>query len=168
MPEAVFIRPDRCIGCGTCEVACSYEKEGNPRVRVIKSDVYGSPVLCRHCDMAPCVSVCYTGALKTNDGFVLIDENLCTRCGLCSIACPFGAISTSLNENLPEKCDACYTRQKSGREPACVLACPAGALVTGRVNRLSGQKRFIYARMLQRNPKWQKNRDIHMSMKNFV
>ncbi len=168
MPEPILIRPDRCIGCSTCEVACSFEKGGSPRVKVIKGEVNGYPVFCRHCETALCVSVCYVGALKVENGFVLINEDLCTRCGLCSIACPFGAISISLETNFPEKCDACYNRQKSGKQPVCVLACPSGALVVERVSKLSSRKRFIYARMLQRNAKWRKNQDTHTLIENSV
>ena len=51
------------------------------------------PKSCLHCDDAPCVTVCPTGASykRSADGIVLVDEDKCIGCGLCAWACPYGA-----------------------------------------------------------------------------
>ncbi|MBT7756896.1 MAG: 4Fe-4S dicluster domain-containing protein, partial [Rhodospirillaceae bacterium] len=51
------------------------------------------PRSCLHCEDAPCVTVCPTGASykRTEDGIVLVEEDKCIGCKLCSWACPYGA-----------------------------------------------------------------------------
>jgi Fe-S-cluster-containing dehydrogenase component len=41
------------------------------------------PKSCLHCDDAPCVTVCPTGAShkRAEDGIVLVDEDMCIGCG---------------------------------------------------------------------------------------
>ena len=51
------------------------------------------PKSCLHCEDAPCVTVCPTGASykRAEDGIVLVDEDKCIGCGLCAWSCPYGA-----------------------------------------------------------------------------
>ena len=44
------------------------------------------PKSCLHCDDAPCVTVCPTGASykRSEDGIVLVNEDACIGCGLCA------------------------------------------------------------------------------------
>ena len=51
------------------------------------------PKSCLHCENAPCVTVCPTGASykRVEDGIVLVNESDCIGCGLCAWACPYGA-----------------------------------------------------------------------------
>jgi len=151
MPDSfsLFIDIDRCWGCRTCEVACSIEKKMGPGrscVRVEKVDsgknspVPGSlqgkafvPVLCQQCSDPACVSACPVGALRRGDsGLVEFDEALCIACGVCESACPYGAISLSGETGMPEKCDQCISRLRSGLLPACVQHCPGHAITVGR------------------------------------
>jgi len=87
------------------------------------------PLQCRHCEDAPCVAVCPTGALHREDeeGPVLIDSELCVGCKMCVVVCPFGVITMSRDKAII-KCDLCIDRLEQGQEPACVAACPTGAL----------------------------------------
>ncbi len=80
--------------------------------------------VCRHCDPAPCVSVCEFDALKVVNGVVQLDSDKCTTCKACMSVCPFGAIKDSGSGELI-KCDLC------GGDPACVKACPTQALIYG-------------------------------------
>ena len=108
------------------------------------------PVLCNHCDNAPCVRVCPTGAtFKREDGIVMMDYHRCIGCRYCMAACPFGARSFNFRDPHPyvkepnseyplrqrgvvEKCNFCAERLAVGKQPACVEA--NDALVFGDLN----------------------------------
>jgi Fe-S-cluster-containing dehydrogenase component len=47
---------------------------------------------------------------------------------MCVQACPFGVITISPDGKGVLKCDLCVTRLAEGKDPACVTACPTGAL----------------------------------------
>lgn len=93
------------------------------------------PKSCLHCDDAPCVTVCPTGASfkRAEDGIVLVDEDKCIGCGLCAWACPYGAREMDADEGVMKKCTLCIDRiyneniPVAEREPACVASCPASA-----------------------------------------
>jgi Fe-S-cluster-containing dehydrogenase component len=93
------------------------------------------PKSCLHCEDAPCVTVCPTGASykRVEDGIVLVNETDCIGCGLCAWACPYGAREMDVAEGVMKKCTLCVDRiyndnlPEDDREPACVRTCPAGA-----------------------------------------
>lgn len=93
------------------------------------------PRSCLHCADAACVTVCPTGASykRAEDGIVLVDEDKCIGCKLCSWACPYGAREYSPVEGVMKKCTLCVDRidnqllDESERVPACVQACPTRA-----------------------------------------
>jgi Fe-S-cluster-containing dehydrogenase component len=109
-------------------------------------------VLCNHCDNPPCVRVCPTQATwKREDGVVAIDEHRCIGCRYCVAACPYGSRSFNWVDPRPfiaqppsdfptrtkgvvEKCNLCEERLAIGRQPACVEACPAKAMLFGDVS----------------------------------
>ena len=104
------------------------------------------PVMCQHCESAPCVDVCPTGAsMKRADGIVLVDRHRCIGCRYCMMACPYKARSfvhevlTDQKESTPrgkgcvESCDMCVNRIDHGQEPACVEA-SNGAIIFGDLN----------------------------------
>jgi Fe-S-cluster-containing dehydrogenase component len=93
------------------------------------------PRSCLHCETPACVSVCPTGASykRAEDGIVLVDEDKCIGCKLCSWACPYGAREYSEVEGVMKKCTLCVDRiynesiPEVSRQPACVQACPTRA-----------------------------------------
>jgi len=91
---------------------------------------FGIPLQCRHCEDAPCVAVCPTGAIHRveDGGLVLLDTERCIGCKFCMLVCPFGVIDLSRDGRAVIKCDRCLERTEKGGEPACVAGCPTGAL----------------------------------------
>src|SRR5690606_11069426 len=97
------------------------------------------PRSCLHCEDAPCVTVCPTGASykRQEDGIVLVNEDRCMGCGLCAWACPYGARELDAKAGVMKKCTLCIDRiyneniPEVDRVPACVRACPTGARAFG-------------------------------------
>ena len=93
------------------------------------------PKSCLHCEDAPCVTVCPTGASykRAEDGIVLVDEDKCIGCGLCAWSCAYGAREMDVAAGVMKKCTLCIDRiynealEEIDRQPACVRTCPAGA-----------------------------------------
>ena len=93
------------------------------------------PKSCLHCEDAPCVTVCPTGASykRQEDGIVLVDEDKCIGCGLCAWSCAYGAREMDAAAGVMKKCTLCIDRiyneelEEVDRQPACVRTCPAGA-----------------------------------------
>jgi carbon-monoxide dehydrogenase iron sulfur subunit len=139
--KEIFIKIDRCVGCHTCEIACAVEHSAGrqlltaiaepvkprKRLHVEAAGRLSVPVLCRHCDDAPCAAVCPTGAtyLDQVSHLVLQDPRKCIGCQLCVQACPFGMMGRRAESRTAVKCDRCPDRDR----PACVDACPTKALV---------------------------------------
>jgi formate dehydrogenase iron-sulfur subunit len=159
-----------CIGCKACEVACkqwnqlpadgfnftgkSYdnterldsttwrhvafkEQIGETGSRwLMMSDV------CKHCEDAPCLKSCPTGALIYNEfGNVYLQADICNGCGYCVSACPFGVLGRNEQDGHAHKCTLCYDRQKDGMTPACAKSCPTESIQFGPVHELREKAR---------------------------
>jgi formate dehydrogenase iron-sulfur subunit len=88
---------------------------------------------CMHCDDPGCLKACPApGAIvKYTNGIVdFISEN-CIGCGNCVTGCPFDVPRISQKDNKAYKCSLCSDRVGVGLEPACVKACPTGAIRFG-------------------------------------
>ena len=132
----------RCVGCEACMVACKLENEvpfGHFRLRAREIVAGTFPSLqgefrieqCYHCEDAPCVGVCPTGAtFKNEDGLVVVDPYKCTGCKACVTACPYNMRYLHPNGYV-DKCTFCGHRVAQGQEPACVETCPSAARIFG-------------------------------------
>ena len=147
MAKMIVIDEQRCLACKTCVLECamahsqagtlvealSAETLPQPRVHVEPLGDFGMPLQCRHCEDAPCIMVCPTEAIRRfdPDGPVILDQQRCIGCKFCMMVCPFGVIDISRDGKAMIKCDLCLKLTEAGQEepqPACVAACPTGAL----------------------------------------
>ncbi|MDP2871869.1 MAG: aldehyde ferredoxin oxidoreductase C-terminal domain-containing protein [Bacillota bacterium] len=141
----IEVRPQLCSGCRRCEIACDTKHGATPgrrtgRVWVLKDETTGAdiPLVCRCCTDRPCAAACPTGALgeevlACGSRVLKLTANLCTGCGQCASACPWGLIELSPERSSPWVCDGC------GGEFACVRACNLGALlIAGQDGRPAG------------------------------
>ncbi len=98
--------------------------------------------VCRHCENAPCLEACPTGALfKTEFNTVVVQQDICNGCGYCVPSCPFNVVDLNMIDGKAHKCTLCYDRLKGGLEPACAKACPTDAIQFGAVDELQQRAR---------------------------
>jgi len=149
----ILIDVTKCTACEKCVVACVERNGGDRRVaerdRAVTVDGLSadrkSTVLkvadgrfarkaCMHCLEPSCVSACLVGGLtKTPEGPVVYDRDKCIGCRYCMLACPFHIPRYEWDNTIPyvAKCDLCFDRIAQNQQPACVGACPEGALKFG-------------------------------------
>lgn len=144
MDKTIVVNIEKCLACKSCEIACALVHSKSkileqavaesPRpqrmVTVEAAGEFGVPIQCRHCEAAPCVEICPTGAIRrqSEQAPVVVDEDLCIGCKLCMLICPFGVLRIGPEGRTVIKCDMCLELLEKGQEPACVEACPSGAL----------------------------------------
>ncbi|HDN84559.1 MAG TPA: 4Fe-4S dicluster domain-containing protein [Candidatus Aerophobetes bacterium] len=157
MKGMLIISADRCLGCRSCELACAVEhSQSKDLIKAIDEDLLPQyrvevemmedltvPLQCRHCEDAPCVAICPTHALEkvSPDSPVSLKEDLCIGCKWCIMVCPFGVIKLRRDGKAVVKCDLCQERRERGKQPACVEACPTGALEFIEIEKITKQKR---------------------------
>lgn len=167
MKYGMVIDLKKCVGCMACTIACKTTNHTRPGIfwNVVKDLEVGKypsvrrvflPTLCMHCEKAPCVEVCPTGAShRREDGIVLIDYEKCVGCKACIENCPYGARyfngdpegyfgdQLTANEEIGyeqhkvgvvEKCNFCIDRLEQGKEPACVQTCIGRARCFGNLD----------------------------------
>ncbi|MDW8002742.1 MAG: 4Fe-4S dicluster domain-containing protein [Deltaproteobacteria bacterium] len=124
--KAIFVKISDCVGCLTCELSCGASHKSIPRLVVEAQGLSPVPVLCRHCEEAPCVDACMSGSMHKipEKGIIINDEERCVGCFMCAMACPYGVIFSNGEGKLAYKCDLCYDKE----EPVCVTSCPMYAL----------------------------------------
>lgn len=139
-----------CIACKACEVHCKVWNRvpvglklgvlicDGPRFsnrRDRREGLEGRPFMrtlympCQHCDEAPCIPACPTGAMRRrHDGIVYVETLACTGCKGCLLACPWQVPQYDAAMGKMRKCDYCRERLDEGLLPACVTGCTTKAL----------------------------------------
>lgn len=137
----------KCIGCKCCVVACN-EQNGNPaqinwrRVGEIEGGWYPNTqrlhlsMGCNHCLEPTCLKGCPVDAYTKDaiTGVVIHNAQTCIGCQYCTWNCSYGVPQYNPERGVVGKCDMCHNRLAEGREPACVGACPEGAIQIEIVN----------------------------------
>ena len=124
----------KCDGCGHCTSACAAAKvspggTASSRIQVAGDASGGFELaLCRQCGDPRCVAVCPAGALAKDaeSGVVGWDAAKCVDCLLCTVGCTYAGIALDAESGRVAKCDMCAGSATAS--PACVQACPTGAL----------------------------------------
>jgi formate dehydrogenase iron-sulfur subunit len=161
MSKSIFIDTSICTACRACQVACKQwhdlpaEKTKNmgsfqnPQdlsfdtyklVRMNEEIINGRlewlffPDQCRHCADAPCLETAFdeTAIYRDPDtGAILYTQNTKKLDADEIIAsCPYNIPRKAADGTLA-KCDMCNDRVHNGLKPACVTACPTGAMQFG-------------------------------------
>ena len=158
---AKLIDVSSCIGCKACQVACMQWNDlrdevgdnvgtyDNPRdlsaqswtvMRFSEVEVEENKLEwlirkdgCMHCEDPGCLKSCPApGAIvKYANGIVDFISEHCVGCGNCVTGCPFDVPRISKTDSKAYKCSLCSDRVGVGLEPACVKACPTGAIHFG-------------------------------------
>ena len=142
----------KCHDCNNCFLACKDEhvdndflpyssaqpKHGHRWVDILRQergqyphvDVAYLPILCMHCDDAPCMGKVDDDAVyKRDDGIVIIDPVKAKGRKDILDMCPYGLIWWNDEKTIPQKCTLCVHLLEDGwEEPRCVRVCPTGAM----------------------------------------
>lgn len=168
---AQLIDLSKCVGCKACQAAClewnglseaigtcdgtlnnptdltskswtvmrltEFEAQNGSLNWLIRKDS------CLHCGDPACLRACPApGAIvHYPNGIVDIDQSKCIGCGYCITACPFTVPRLDAADGKAYKCTLCADRVGAGLEPACVKACPTGALMFGTKDEMSNHAR---------------------------
>ncbi len=140
--KKIYIQEEYCIGCRLCEIYCQVKHSKSKKIikafreekhdilsRVLVEEIgYNSfAIQCRHCEDAPCVDACISGAMQKNKntGVVICDGDKCVGCWSCIMVCPYGVIRRDVSSRkVASKCDLCVDEDI----PECVKNCPNEAL----------------------------------------
>ena len=158
---AKLIDVSRCIGCKACQAACMEWNNLRGDVGTFQGSYTNPADLgphtwtlmrftehenatgdlewlirkdgCMHCADPGCLEACPApGAIvQYANGIVDFVSQNCIGCGYCVKGCPFNIPRISAADAKSYKCTLCSDRVSVGMEPACVKACPTGAILFG-------------------------------------
>ena len=148
----------KCIGCKCCVVACN-EQNGNPaainwrRVGEVEGGHYPYTqrhhlsMGCNHCLEPSCLIGCPVEAYTKDPvtGVVLHSADTCIGCQYCVWNCSYGVPQYNAERGVVGKCDMCHNRLGDGDAPACVRACPEGAIAIEIVNIANWRRDYLSA-----------------------
>jgi len=130
---------DLCVKCKSCVMACSLENNFQTGTRDLYiynstassiAGIVNLSLACNHCDEPACLTGCPAQAYYRDydTGAIIHDPIKCMGCSFCTWRCPFDAPKMNSIKGHIEKCNFCVHRLHDGIDPACVTACPTGAL----------------------------------------
>ncbi len=137
-----------CVSCKACSAACILENGLQPGTRTLFAwndhalplvGVINLSMACNHCTDPACASGCPALAYTVStDGAVIHHPDRCMGCSYCTWRCPYDAPKINRTLGYIEKCHLCADRTTEGVEPACVTACPTGALKMTETEQFDG------------------------------
>jgi Fe-S-cluster-containing dehydrogenase component len=132
---------DACTGCKACVAACHAlngldDDEIWRTVGLLQGGTSAAPALatvttsCHHCVEPACMHGCPVQAYEKDPvtGIVHHLDDQCFGCQYCTLMCPYDAPKYNRKRGIVRKCDMCSDRLAHGEAPACVDACPNGAI----------------------------------------
>src|ERR1700712_198179 len=132
---------DSCTGCKACVSAChalnGLDDDGAWRdVVLVSGGTYSAPsqqtvtTACHHCADPGCLNGCPVLAYEKDPvtGIVRHLDDQCIGCQYCVLTCPYDVPKYSEKRGIVRKCDMCFNRLARDGGPACVPACPSGAI----------------------------------------
>jgi formate dehydrogenase iron-sulfur subunit len=174
MGKGVLVDIPKCIGCGSCIVACKLWNnrefnENNPAFaeepvmcsenwttvdirRVEKNGVEALRFVkmqCLHCLEPACLVSCFAKAFQiTEDGAVKYIPRLCVGCRYCMLACALRIPRYEWHRILPNvtKCQMCHQRMEQGDVPACIAVCPTKVMTFDTRESVLAQAKDVIAR----------------------
>ena len=147
---AFEVNLDQCTGCKSCVVAChslnGLDEDESWRDVGMLLGRYEDPYLqtitsaCHHCADPACANGCPVLAYDKDPatGIVRHLDDQCIGCSYCILKCPYDVPKFNKQRGIVRKCDMCQGRLEVGEAPACVQACPTGAIAI-RVVKASGR-----------------------------
>src|SRR6478609_221552 len=134
---------DACTGCKACVSACHHlngldeaEAETWRSVGLLHGGTPAVPIqqtvttACHHCLDPACMKGCPVNAYEKSPetGIVRHLDDQCIGCQYCTLQCPYDVPKYSKKRGIVRKCDMCSNRLAVREAPACVQACPNGAI----------------------------------------
>lgn len=134
MAKKLIVDMAKCKEPDVMGVQCSYKHhpQNNGFKKLLEKINFA--LVCRKCSLAPCITGCPRGALEKvgdgGEGFGRLRRAsmLCTGCGSCAMACPFGTIYPELILFETDVCDLCTGRLAPKEKPLCAQTSPDKAV----------------------------------------
>ncbi len=150
--QAILLDTTYCTGCNTCTYKCIQEfgdhelaARGFFRTLVEIKDDGMVKKQCMNCKDPQCVQASSGAFTKSAYGPVLLDVAKLKDGKKVADACPFHAVQYDETSGKLVNCNMCAHRVAAGQKPACVEACPSGALQSGDYEEMAAKAKQLAA-----------------------